>query len=298
MRLSQVDLNLFIVFETIYAERNLTRAADILCLSQPAVSNALARLRRTFDDPLFIRANKSMVPTPAAENIIGRVREALQLMTSSLTEEGIFQPDRADKTFRINMSDLIAAMILPPLEEMVSRRAPGLNFESYHIPRADLLRELSGGTMDFAIDVPMFNDPQLCHAPLLKERYVCMLGRDHPFKGDKLTLEDYLGFDHIHVSSRRSGPGHVEIALNRLGHRRHIQLRLQHYLVAPLVALRSGLALTAPLRSVSQYDARLMELPFELADLELHLYWHKSRSEDQANRWMRDRIMDVTAEYL
>ncbi len=298
MRLNQVDLNLFIVFETIYTEQNLTRAAEILCLSQPAVSNALARLRRTFDDPLFIRSKRAMVPTPVAENIIGRIRDALLLMSSSLNEGGLFEPEKSDKTFRINMSDLIAAMILPPLEETVTGSAPGINLESYHLPRQDLIRELATGAVDFVIDVPLLNDPQLCHLPLLKERYVCMLRKDHPFAGNRLSLEDYLGFDHIHVSSRRSGQGHVDISLNNLGHKRHIHLRLQHYMVAPLVALRSDMALTTPLGLVRQYEARIMELPFNLADLELHLYWHKSRDEDQANRWMREKIIEISPSYL
>ncbi|PCI45803.1 MAG: LysR family transcriptional regulator [Alphaproteobacteria bacterium] len=294
MRLNQVDLNLFIVFETIYAERNLTRAAEILCLSQPAVSNALARLRRMFDDPLFIRSKRAMAPTAVAENIIGRIRDALLLMNSSLNEGRVFEPKKSDKTFRINMSDLIAAMILPALEEAVTDRARGINLESYHIPRSELIRELATGAMDFVIDAPVLNDPQLCHAPLFKERYVCLLRKDHPFAGDKLRLEDYLGFDHIHVSSRRSGQGHVDIALNNMGHKRHIHLRLQHYMVAPLVALRSDMALTAPLGLLRQYDARIMELPFELPQMELHLYWHKSRDADQASLWMRQRIMDIT----
>ncbi len=293
MRLNQVDLNLFVVFDAIYTERNLTRAAEILYLSQPAVSNALARLRRTFDDPLFIRMQKTMVPTPAAENMIGRIRKALLLMKSSLQDEGVFHAEKSDKIFRINMSDLIAAMILPPVEEMARARAPGVNLESYHIPRQELARELAMGTMDFSIDVPLLNDPQLCHAPLLKERYVCMMRKDHPLAREPLTMENYLKLSHIHVSSRRSGQGYVENALNALGLRRHVHLRLQHYMVAPLVVMRSDLALTAPLALVRQYEAHIVELPFDLPDLELHLYWHKSRDADPANLWMRRKIMEA-----
>ncbi len=292
MRLDQVDLNLFVVFDVIYDTRNLTRAAEILCLSQPAVSNALARLRRMFGDALFIRMNRTMVPTAVADNIIGRVRDGLHLMNSSLNEGGIFDPGRADRTFRINMSDLVAAMLLPPLDETVRRDAPGVSLESYQLPRRDLARELGTGAMDFAVDAPLLSDPELCHTPILSERYVCMLRRDHSFSGDKLTLEDYLAFDHIHVSSRRSGSGYVDSALNRMGLRRHIHMRLQHYMVAPLVALRADLALTAPLGLVRQYEARILELPFDLPDLDLHLYWHKSRDTDPANRWLRDKIME------
>tara|TARA_R110002073_G_scaffold306866_4_gene476274 strand:- start:979 stop:1875 length:897 start_codon:yes stop_codon:yes gene_type:complete len=292
MQLSQTDLNLFIVFEAIYREGNLTRAAEQLCLSQPAVSNALARLRRTFDDPLFIRSRQGMLPTPVAENIIGRVREALQLMSSSLTEGTVFQAGQSDKCFRINMSDLISAMILSPLVQAVSREAPAVHLESYHIPRGDLLRDLASGAVDLAIDAPVLSDPQLCHLPLLKERYVCMLRKGHPLAGDRLTLDDYLSLQHIHVSSRRTGPGYVEQALNNMGKSRDVHLRLQHYMIAPGVALASDLALTAPLRLVQAYDAQIYELPFALPELELHLYWHKSRDKDPANRWMRQLITD------
>lgn len=294
MRLNQIDLNLFVVFDAIYTEGNLTRAADILCLSQPAVSNALARLRRTFDDPLFIRSKRGMLPTPVAENIIGRVRESLLLLQSSLNEGGLFQPEQSDKTYRLNMSDLISAMILPALEGAVTAAAPHVNLESYHIPRQDVGKELATGAMDFVVDAPLLNNPQLCHSPLLTERYVCMLSKDHPFKGDKLTLDDYLSFNHIHVSSRRSGLGHVEIALNNLGKKRNVHLRIQHYMVAPLVAIQSDLALTVPSGLVRQYDARILDLPFEVPKMELHLYWHKSRDADPANLWMRDRIKEVT----
>lgn len=297
MQLNKIDLNLFVVFETIYAERNLTRAADILCLSQPAVSNALSRLRRTFDDPLFIRTNKGMIPTPVAENIISRVRDALLLMSSSVNDGCTFQPTETDKTFQINMSDMVTAMVLPPLEKIVTSAAPGINLESYHIPRQDLIKELSTGVMDLAVDGPLLNDPQLCHTPLLKERYVCMLRKNHPFSGNKLTLNDYLNFNHIHVSSRRRGQGHVEIALNHLGKKRNIHLRIQHYMVAPLIAMQSDLALTVPSGLIKQYDARILELPFDLPILKFHLYWHKSRDADQANRWMREKIVEVSTRY-
>ncbi len=296
MRLTQVDLNLFVVFDVIYGTRNLTRAAEILCLSQPAVSNALARLRRLFDDPLFVRLNREMVPTPAADNIIGRVRDALQLINSSLNDGAVFDPGRSDKTFRVNMSDLIATMLLPRLDEVTRRDSPAITLESYHLPRQDIMRELATGAIDFAVDAPLLNDPQLCHVPILRERYVCMLRKDHPFAADTLTMDDYLAFDHIHVSSRRSGYGHVDNALNRLGKRRHIHLRIQYYMIAPLMALQSDLALTAPLGLVQHYDARIFELPLALPDLEVHLYWHKSRDSDPANRWLRDKIMKISGQ--
>lgn len=113
MNLTKVDLNLFIVFDAIYTEANLTRAGQIVGITQPAVSNALSRLRETFNDPLFVRTAQGMVPTPMAQNIIGPVRNALQLLRVSVQESRSFDPQQANKTYRISMTDLTEAVILP-----------------------------------------------------------------------------------------------------------------------------------------------------------------------------------------
>src|SRR6185312_10545928 len=131
MRSSKVDLNLFVVFEAVYRTRNLTRAAEALFITQPAVSNALARMRKAFDDPLFVSTSSGMVPTPAAENIIGRVREALQLLDSSTHAGGRFDPATSQRTFRLSMNDLTEALLLPALEDALQRLAPGIRIESY-----------------------------------------------------------------------------------------------------------------------------------------------------------------------
>ncbi len=131
MNLSKVDLNLFIVFDAIYTEANLTRAGQIVGITQPAVSNALARLRETFNDPLFVRTAQGMVPTPMAQNIIGPVRNALSLLRVSVQESRIFNPAQAAKTYRISMTDLTEAIILPPLFQRLRRLAPTVIIESF-----------------------------------------------------------------------------------------------------------------------------------------------------------------------
>jgi len=290
MRLNQVDLNLFVVFETIYAKRNLTRAAEVLCISQPAVSNALMRMRKTFNDQLFVSTPQGMVPTPVAENIAGRVGEALQLLNTSVQEADQFQPAYAKKTFRVSMNDLAEALLLPALGEILRLQAPGIRIESYFSNRRDVPQELAAGALDLAIDAPLINDPQLLHGELSSERYVCMLRKGHPLADQPLSLKNYLALGHIHISSRREGFGHVDAALDKRGKTRNIQMRVQHYMVAPLVAMRTDLALTVPLGLARNYDALQMELPFELPPLEWHLYWHRSADQDQANTWLRDKM--------
>jgi len=294
--LNRVDLNLFIIFEAIYAKRNLTRAAELLCITQPAVSNALARMRTTFNDPLFVSTPSGMVPTPVAENMFGRVAEALQLLNSSIQEGNRFDPATAEKTFRVSMSDLAETLILPALGEILEGDAPGIRIESYYSSRDDVSRQLASGMLDLAVDAPLLNDPQLRLTPMMEEEiYVCMLRESHPLTDRPLTLDTYLSLGHIHVSSRRQGMGHVDMALNKLGKRRNIKMRVQHYLVAPQIMLETDLALSAPLRLAKAYPAKIFKLPFALPPVGLHLYWHRSADLDQANRWLREKLLGVLA---
>lgn len=185
MNLSKVDLNLFIVFDAIYTEANLTRAGQIVGITQPAVSNALARLRETFNDPLFVRTAQGMVPTPMAQNIIGPVRSALALLRVSVQESRTFNPAEAGKTFRISMTDLIEAVMLPPLLRRLRKQAPGVVVESFLCKRRDTTKELAAGRLDFAVDAPLNTDPQVRHVRLMDDRYVCAMRRGHPWKAGR-----------------------------------------------------------------------------------------------------------------
>lgn len=295
MRLDQVDLNLFVVFETIYSERNLTRAAEILHVTQPAISNALNRLRSVYEDELFVRHPRGMLPTPVAENIIGHVRQALELLNSSLQEGAAFDPQRSEKTFVLSMNDLAEMLVLPQLLQQVRQQAPHVRVHNFYIGRDALVRELSAGQVDLAIDVPLVNDANVVHTPISAQAYVCMLRPGHPLLKRSLSLDDYLSLEHVHVSSRRTGGGYVDFALSKLGRKRHIAIRLQHYFAAPNVIRESDMALTVPRTLANRVDLPCVEVPFLLDSLDWHLYWHRSADSDGANRWMRDLIAGLLA---
>ena len=290
MQLHRVDLNLFVVFDVIYTEVNLTRAAEVLNLTQPTVSNALARLRRSFNDPLFVRTPGGMTPTPVAQNMIGSVRDALRLLDTSFRESGHFEPATCDRVFRISMNDYTQMVLLPDLMAELHTSAPGIRIESYHTPRRDLSLALSSANLDMAIDVAGRADAQLCSTPLLQEKHVCLVRPGHPGVGDELSMDDYLALDHIHVSSRPRGRGLVDIQLARLGHQRRIGLRLEHYLVAPEIVERTDMALTVPSYWAQHTPLKALALPFDVQDQDLHLIWHRSADNDPASVWLRDRI--------
>lgn len=292
MRLNQIDLNLFIVLDAIYQQRNLTRASEVLSITQPAVSNALARLRNTLNDPLFVRTSQGMTPTPLVENMIGRVQEGLQLFNTSVSEGEVFQPEEADKTFRLSMNGLAEATLLPSLLERLQSVAPNIGIECYQVKRDDIEREMAAGTLDFALDIPLVASSQLCTVPLLQQEYACLVRRNHPTVGKKITLKQYLALDHIVVSSRRKGMSYEDSALHRLGHKRQIRTRVQHHQLAPLLVEQTDLALTMPTSISQKYNLKILALPFSLPALAWSLFWHKSADYDQANLWMRQLIID------
>ena len=294
MNLNKVDLNLFVVFDAIYTEANLTRAGQIVGITQPAVSNALARLRETFNDPLFVRTAQGMVPTPMAQNIIGPVRSALQQLRISVQESRTFNPSQATKTYRISMTDLTEAVILPALFQRLRRLAPQLVIESMLARRRETTKELAAGRLDFAVDAPLNTDPQVRHVKLLEDRYVCAMRQGHPLAKDRISQDEYLTLTHIHISSRRSGLGHVDLALGKIGLQRKIALRSQHYLMATNVMQSTDMVMTVPERFARRNALHFVELPVnDVPTLETHLYWHESTDQDPANRWMREQIIEI-----
>lgn len=293
MKLPKLDLNLFVVFDTVYAERNLTRAARVLHITQPAVSNALKRLRTAFADPLFVRTPRGVAPTPVADNIAGRVKEALKLLNLSLTEGENFAPRQSEKMFALGVHDIDEAVLVPRLMEQLQAQAPGISLECVSVARDELEGELASGGLDFALDVPLFSVPLLCRELVSRERYVCAMRPGHPAAVEPLTLQRYLGLSHVHVSTRRQGVGHVDRALERLGRARGIRLRMMSYMAAPQVVASTDLVLTIPRSLASMYGLAMLELPFEVGTLDQYLYWHKNSDEDRANAWMRGILLGI-----
>ena len=295
MNLNKVDHNLFVVFDAIYTEANLTRAGQIIGITQPAVSNALARLRESFNDPLFVRTAQGMVPTPMAQNIISPVRSALALLRVSVQESRTFNPLQANKTFRISMTDLTEAVVLPPLFQRLRKQAPSVVVESFLSHRRETTSDLAAGRLDFAIDAPLNTDPQVRHVKLMEDRYVCAMRPAHPLAGQpSVSLDEYLGLTHIHISTRRNGLGQVDLALGKMGLQRKITLRSQHYLMASNVLQHTDMVMTVPERFARRHALHFVALPLnELPSVETHLYWHESTEQDPANRWMRELLIEL-----
>lgn len=293
MRLNRVDLNLFIVFEAIYREKSISKVALLLNLTQPAVSNALSRLRKTFNDPLFVRSPQGMLPTSTANNIIGDVRKALDLLRESVGTSNDFEPQLTNKTFKLGMNDLTQFLTLPSLMQTIQQKAPNAFLSCYYVDRKKATEDLKSGALDVLIDAASYNVEELHQLSLGKLNYVLALGDHHPLVGQPVSLADYLACEHIHVSSRRDGKGQMDVALQAIGHVRQIKMRVQNYQMAAHVIQQTNLVLTVPQLFAEAKGLTFHKLPFLVAPMPWNLYWHRSATDDPANKWLRAQIHEV-----
>ena len=295
MHISRVDLNLFTVFEAIYTEGGVTRASKKLNLTQPAISHALGRLRLMFDDPLFERHGHAMISTPLARSIIEPVRTALRGLAVTLNELGQFDPATTARQFTLALRDVLESTILPPLMERIGRQAGLVDIAALQVDRRELESELAAGTLDCAIDVLLPHSENILHTRVIEETIVVLARKDHPQVRGKLDLATYLTLDHILVSSRRRGPGLEDIELNRLGLKRRIRCRSQHYFAACRIVSQTDLILTMPERYARvvnpQFDSQILPFPLEMPAIDSYLYWHANVNDDAANRWLREQII-------
>ena len=208
--LSRLDLNLFRVFEVVYQERNLTRAASVLHLSQSAISHALARLRAQLDDPLFVREGYGVAPTPLAKQLAPGIQDALSGLRRSLNPAQAFDPLRDRRRFTLNMPEQLEPVILPLILAHLNRVAPHLEVRSTSVHWADLKLEMIAGRIDLAIELSRLTDPQLQQQLLLQDSFCVMAG---PGFSGELTVERYLAAEHVAVTSRRRGICVEDLAL-------------------------------------------------------------------------------------
>ncbi|MFB0913008.1 MAG: LysR family transcriptional regulator, partial [Glaciecola sp.] len=246
MNLNRIDLNLFGVFDAIYTAGSLTKAADVLCITQPAVSNSLARLREMLNDPLFVRTGHSMTPTPVAQNIIGPAREALGLLRKSVQDSHTFEPSTAHKAFNFASRDLLEVSIMPRLMALLQSRAPNITLNNYEIARTNVVSSMASGSLDFFADASTFTDPHLLKQKIASDRFVVLARKNHPLLKNGLDLDTFLKLGHINVSHRKKGVGPIDIELDKIGKKRKEVMRGQHFLTVPSTIVKTDLIACIP----------------------------------------------------
>lgn len=292
--LSRLDLNLLPVFGAIFRERNLTRVAEQLSISQSAVSHALARMREQLGDPLFVRTAQGMAPTPLAARMWPDIEEGLAQLGRAMARSRSFDPARDVRRVVIAMHDEIEPILLPTLLQDLQRSGPQLEIASVRLDRQMLPTDLLTGRIDLAIDVAQVVDDMVRHAALFESPWVVASASPAA-----ISAEAYCAAAHITVSSRRSGLSVEDSELARRGLHRTITVRCQQYESAFALVAQGQHLLTLPeslsrgLAASAGVFAHPMPLP--LPPVQLHLFWHLSRDTDPANQWLRERIGTATA---
>ncbi len=290
--LRRIDLNLLVILDALLGEQHVTRAAERLHLSQPAVSHALARLRDLLGDPLLVRAGSGLAPTARALELAAPLAETLA-QVQSLLAPNTFDPASARRTFRLAMSDYGAAIILPGLIRTLRAEAPGIDLQISHASREGMVEGLLNGDIDLAAGVLPELPGELRSTPLFEERYVCLLDRQSLPAGGVLDLPTYLSRPHVLLEMRGSGTPEIERTLTALRERRRVAISLPHWSVAPRFISGTDLILTVASRALNEVDDESLIVvppPFEIAPFTFVSAWHKRRGGDQALNWLNRRI--------
>lgn len=293
-----IDLNLLRVMQAVDQEGSVTLAALRLGMSQPAVSNALARLRRTLDDPLFVRSTSGMEATPRARRVVDAMDAALGLIRQGLRDDTAFEPGRTTETFDLLMSDLGEVVFLPRLMAHVREHAPRATVRTRQLARGSYAEALEAGLADLAIGYLPQARGSLRSRRLFSDQFICMVRAGHPVLDAPLTLERYAELSHLSVSRRGNQEALVTSAFAAVGVERRVALVLPHFAAAPGVVLASDLAVTAPrrlLKACAGMGVVGVALPVPVPSIDLALYWHERLHDDTAHRWLRELFVTLFA---
>jgi DNA-binding transcriptional LysR family regulator len=300
-----LDLNLLRVFDEVMAERSLTRAAHNLSLTQPAVSNALRRLRDTLGDDLVVRSGQAMAPTPRALALWPTVREALRQLQASLSPSS-FEPATANTAFVLAMADATAAELMPGLSDILEREAPGVAMRVLPLTTRDPRRLLDEGTADLAVGhfpsvladlvVRAQADDAVAfgHQRLYDGQYVCVMRAGHPLARGPLTLDKFCNARHMLVSFSGRPYGFIDESLASLGKKRQVVMTVNQFFTAGRVVANSNLLTVLPQHFVSVTGIAdqlvLRQLPFDVAPVHVDAVWHSRMDAQSAHQWLRQVI--------
>ncbi|MFZ6673310.1 LysR family transcriptional regulator [Undibacterium sp. Rencai35W] len=312
MNFLTLDLNLLRVFDAVMIEQNLTRAADKLAMTQPAVSNALKRLRHSLGDELLIRTAYGVKPTPRAETLWPSIRLALSNLEAAIAPTS-FDVSKAQATFRMAMADATAALWMPTLVRAIERDAPGLNARMVPLTTREPRPMLIRGDIDIAVGffpgvvAQLAGGQGASSSPIRHERlysghYVCVMRKDHPLADKELTMDGYCDANHLLVSFSGRAHGLVDEALAHIGRERRILLTVNQFFTGGKVVANSDLITVLPrhlIESTGMTDALVWkELPFDLPEVHIDMLWHERDGRNPAHKWLRDNLITMTQSNL
>ena len=298
MNLRTVDLNLLVALNALLTELHVTRAADRIGLSQPAMSNALSRLRHIFKDELLVRTSSGMQATPRALELTEPTRQILKQIERVFDSDTGFDPAATQRSFTLRLSDLLSVLLLPALTAALQNEAPKVSLDVIHISPVRTVEALEKDEIDLAVSMGLVHSNAIRSDVLMTDRMVCVMRRSHPLAETELTLEAFLTSRQLRVAMSPTDLRFVDDVLAREGHARDVALNLPHWLTVPHILRHSDLVSVMPerlARALASPDLVARILPFASAPFEWSLYWHRRHDGNPAIQWLRRRITEAAA---
>jgi DNA-binding transcriptional LysR family regulator len=300
MELTDIDLNQLVVFQQLMVERRVSKVADNLGLTQPAVSNTLAKLRRQFGDELFVRSSAGMVPTPFAEQLAEPIGYALGMIHSGLNQHSRFDPASVKRAVTIGMTDIAEIVFLPALVERLRKEAPGVSLSTVRTTASTLREDMEAGKVDLAIG-PL---PQLkagfFQRRLFRQRYVCLFRKGHALDRKRFTLADFKAAEHLVIVSEGTGHGKVDELILRAGVQRSTRLTVPHFVGVGHILQRTDMIATVTERLaeslVEPFGLTFRPHPVDLPEIAINVFWHAQAHRSPMNQWLRGVVFDLFGE--
>jgi DNA-binding transcriptional LysR family regulator len=295
-----IDLNLLVVFLEVFQERQISSAAKRLNLTQSAVSNALARLRRTLGDELFVRTALGMQPTPLAEQLAEPIAAALAGVTQALNRQEGFSPTGSERQFTIAMTDVGEVYFMPVLIEKCSQLAPGVRIASVRAGAIDLKEEMESGRVDLAIGAFDNVSSALYQRRLFRQSYVTMFRAGHALSKGEMTLKRFLAAQHLFVASHESPYDRINQLLEKAGVRAVSKFQVPHFTAVPYIVSSTDLVVTVPQklaeRAAVPFKLHYLRPPLRLPSLQTNIFWHRRFNQDEGNQWLRGLLAELFGE--
>ena len=294
--MSKLDLEWLAVFDEVYKTGSVSKAADRLGMAQAAASTMLNKLRSHFDDRLFARTAQGMQPTPYAQRLVVHVREVLSQLDQARGSRGGFDPGEARRNFRICMTDISEVVLLPGLLDHLRRVAPGVHIET-EIISTESGRRLEDGEVDLAVGFMPQLDAGFYQQTLFMQNFVCLVARNHPRIGARLTRKRFEAEAHAVISFSGTGHAIVDKTITRLGIERNVVARLSSFLSVARIVAQTELIVIVPriLGEVleTQEPVRLLDAPFVLPPYAVKQHWHERFHADAGNAWLRRTVAQL-----
>lgn len=294
--MTNIDLKLLAVVTELHKTRSVSQTAENLDLSQSAISMSLAKLRRHFNDPLFVRTSSGMSPTPHAIELIGLLKSAGDILQTALDLHVVFDPLTSDRRFNVYSTDIAQVTLMPRLMQRLKKIAPSVGITLRRLSE-DTPEFLESGQADLAVGFILPMGAGFCQQRLFKEKFVCALRRDHPRVGDSLSIDQFQEETHLAITPCGTGHGVVEQTLEAKHIRRRVGLAVPSFLgITSIITTLDYLAVLPEQLArhlASAGNIKVLPLPFSMPAYHIMQHWHERYTQDPASRWLRSVVANL-----